>query len=65
MTRKATAKSERLEKVLARPLVQAGVLREPGDTVTLTPAQVERLAAEGYFTDAGNTESKHDDKLSS
>lgn len=60
MTRRRQKTPQRLDKVLARPMVQAGKLYQPGDTITLTPAQVERLAPLGYFSD---TESQHDDKL--
>ena len=63
MTRRRKQTPQRLDKVLARPIVQAGVLREPGETITLTPAQVERLAPEGYFADTSKTENNHDDKL--
>ena len=45
MTRKT------IKKTLARPLILAGVRREPGETVTLRPDQVERLAPQGYFDD--------------
>lgn len=37
------------QQTLARELVQAGVLYNPGEQVTLRPDQVERLGAEGYF----------------
>lgn len=61
MMRRRKQTPQRLDKVLARPMVQAGKLFQSGDTITLTPAQVERLAPLGYFSD---TESTHDDKLS-
>ena len=36
-------------RVLAKPIEQAGVLREPGETVRLRPDQIARLEPEGYF----------------
>ena len=39
--------SERVQAGLLKPLVQAGVLREPGEAVILRPDQAERLAAAG------------------
>ena len=46
-----TAKPDdgRIPRVLARPLVQAGVERAAGETVRLRPDQVERLAPDDYF----------------
>ena len=48
----ATANKGREARVLARPLVVAGELRQPGETVRLTPAQIDRLEPEGYFEKA-------------
>ena len=39
----------RTPRVLARPLIQAGVERAAGETVRLRPDQVERLEPDGYF----------------
>ena len=39
----------REERTLAKPIEQAGVLREPGETVRLRPDQIARLEPEGYF----------------
>ena len=39
----------RTPRVLARPLVQAGVERAAGETVRLRPDQVERLELDGYL----------------
>lgn len=39
----------RQKRVLAKPLVQAGERREPGETVELRPDQIARLEPEGYF----------------
>jgi hypothetical protein len=44
--------AKKIRKTLARPLVQAGVRREPGEVVALRPDQIERLAPDGYFEDA-------------
>ena len=43
---------KRVERVLARPLIQAGVEHKPGETVSLWPHQAEWLGAEGYFEEA-------------
>ena len=40
---------ERVERVLARDLVQRGILRRPGETVLLRPDQIARLEPDGYF----------------
>ena len=42
----------RIPRVLARPLIQAGALRDAGETVRLRPDQVERLEPEGYLEPA-------------
>lgn len=39
----------RQKRVLAKPLVQGGELREPGETVELRQDQIERLERQGYF----------------
>ena len=49
MTRKSDAREER---VLARPMIQAGIERAPGETVRLRPDQIERLQAQGYLAGA-------------
>ena len=41
-----------VECVLAKALVQAGELKEPGETVWLRSDQIERLEPEGYFEHA-------------
>lgn len=41
----------REERRLAKPLVQAGRLLEPGEIVRLRPDQIERLAPDGYFAE--------------
>ena len=46
MTRKTAAREER---ILAKPLVQSGVLKQPGETVRLRPDQIARLEAGGHF----------------
>ena len=56
MTAKPT--TERLERVLAKPLIQRGVRREPGETVLLRPDQIERLEPEGYLRAAGAAKAK-------
>lgn len=38
-----------VERVLARPLIQRGIERKPGETVELRAHQVEWLEREGYF----------------
>lgn len=43
---------KRVERVLVRPMVQGGVERKPGETVSIWPHQVEWLEAEGYFEEA-------------
>ncbi len=60
MTRKTGDGRE--ERILARPLVQAGVERMPGETVRLRPAQIERLEQEGYFTSPDKTRRTQKDK---
>ena len=42
-----------IKKRLVKPLIQGGERREAGEVVTLRPDQVERLASEGYFNEAG------------
>ena len=42
----------RIERTLARELVQGGNLRQPGETVRLRPDQIERLEPGGYFEPA-------------
>ena len=42
---------ERVERVLAKPMVQGGVEHAAGETVLLRPDQVERLEADGYFAE--------------
>ena len=42
----------REERVLARPLVAAGELRQPGETVRLHPAQIDWLEPGGHFEPA-------------
>ena len=49
MTLPKTETAQRHERVLAKPMVVAGELMQPGETVSLTDQQIERLAAEGYF----------------
>ena len=39
-------------RVLARPLIQGGIRREPGETVALRVDQIARLEREGYFAEA-------------
>lgn len=39
----------RVERTLARDLVQRGALRRPGETVRLRPDQIARLEPDGYF----------------
>ena len=46
---KASPDDGRIERVLARELVNRGRLLQPGDTVRLRPAQIERLEPDGYF----------------
>ena len=46
----AKPKCER--RTLARPLVQGGVHKAPGETVELRPDQIARLEAQGYFAAA-------------
>ena len=46
----------RLKRVLARPIIQAGIERQIGETVELRPDQVERLEPEGYFEAAASDE---------
>ena len=41
--------SDRVERVLAREIVQKGVTREAGETVILKPHQAEAFEAEGYL----------------
>ena len=43
----------RQTRVLKRPLIQAGVERQPGETVELGASQIEWLEGEGYFEPAG------------
>lgn len=40
---------ERIERTLARPLINAGVELRPGDTVMLRQDQIDRLEPDGYF----------------
>ena len=42
-------------RVLARPLIQGGIRREPGETVALRVDQIARLEREGYFAKAPKT----------
>ena len=49
MTERKPATAERVTRTLAKPLIQAGVRREPGEEVALRPEQIERLEPEGYF----------------
>ena len=49
MTEPKTETVPRHKRVLAKPMVVAGELMQPGETVSLTDQQIERLAAEGYF----------------
>ncbi len=49
MTRKTDTREER---ILARPMIQAGIERAPGETVRLRPDQIERLQAQGYLAGA-------------
>lgn len=44
--------AKRIRRKLARPLIQAGVERNPGETVLLRRDQIDRLAPEGYFENA-------------
>ena len=44
-----TRNDGREDRVLAKPLIQAGERREPGETVRLRPDQIERLEGDGYF----------------
>lgn len=46
---KRNSDDTRQERVLAKPLIQAGLLRKPGETVRLRPGQIERLEVDGYF----------------
>ena len=46
---KAPPDDGRIERVLARELIQANVLRKPGETVRLRPDQIARLEPDGYF----------------
>ncbi len=50
MTRKTKVREER---VLAKPLIQTGVLKQPGETVRLRPDQIARYGTQGYFEAAG------------
>ena len=53
MTDEANSETqERVTRILARPLIQAGMKKEPGDEVLLRPDQIERLEPEGYFRPA-------------
>ncbi len=55
MTRKQDGREAR---VLAKPLVQAGIERAPGETVRLRPDQIARLEVEGYFEPVKRTAAK-------
>ena len=44
-----TRNDGREDRVLAKPLIQAGERREPGETVRLRPDQIERLEGGRVF----------------
>lgn len=48
---KTATPAPREERVLAKPMIQAGVERRLGEKVLLRPDQISRLEAEGYFED--------------
>ena len=48
----AKAKPKRERRTLARPLVQGGVHKAPGETVELRPDQIARLDAQGILAPA-------------
>lgn len=48
----AKARKGRERRTLARPLVQGGTPRQPGETVELRPDQVARLEAQGILAPA-------------
>ena len=64
-----TRNDGREDRVLAKPLIQAGVRREAGETVRLRPDQIARLEADGYFeavkTSASKPAAKAEDKAAS
>ena len=49
----AKTQPKRERRTLAKPLVQAGEQKEPGDTVELRPDQIARLEAQGVLLPAG------------
>lgn len=51
MAAKTQPKRER--RTLAKPLVQAGVERQPGEEVELRPDQIARLEAQGVVAPQG------------
>ena len=46
----------RQKRILAKPLIQGGERREPGETVELRPDQIARLELDGYFEPAAPTD---------
>ena len=48
----------RHERLLAKALVQAGVEKQPGETVSLRADQIARLEAEGCFETVGRGREK-------
>lgn len=58
----AKAKPKRERRTLARPLVQGGVHKAPGETVELRPDQIARLEAQGYFAAAPAAGGEGDDE---
>ena len=63
----AKARKGRERRTLARPLVQGGVHKAPGETVELRPDQIARLDAQGYFAADGAPApaGEHDDEETS
>lgn len=49
MTDKTPPADGRIERTLARELINDGRLLQPGETVRLRPEQIERLEPEGFF----------------
>ena len=52
----------REQRMLAKPLVQAGIECNPGDTVRLRPDQIARLEAQGYFEPTAKPKGARSDK---
>ena len=49
MTEPKTETAPRFERVLKRDMIVGGEPKSPGDKVSLTQAQIDRLEVEDYF----------------